>query len=94
MGGTRAIIRKRSRRSHRSSQPPRFCHESNPAHLIDEQVGDVRTRGMMRFQFVSIAGGAISNPSVSAEKALASRGFFAFWVFGVLLSRLTHFRAK
>ena len=46
--------------------PPRFCHELNPADLIEETLGDIRICGILRFQLDSVAIGAISNPSVSA----------------------------
>ena len=29
---------------------PRFCHELNSTHLIEEHVRDVRTRGIMLFR--------------------------------------------
>jgi len=47
--------------------PPRSCHESNPADLIEDDVNDATIRGIARFQLSSLAIGAISNPSVSAK---------------------------
>ena len=55
--------------SFRAEHPPSFCHESNRADLIEENVCDLRTRGIMRFQLGPVAIGAISNPSVSALSA-------------------------
>ena len=55
--------------------PPRSCHESNPADLIEDDVIDVTIRGIARFQLSSLAIGAISNPSVSALKMPDQRLF-------------------
>lgn len=60
---------------YRAGRPPRLCHESNPADLIQECVRDVRTTGIMRFQSGSIVIGTISNPSVSAKKSPDQRQF-------------------
>jgi hypothetical protein len=54
--------------------PPRSCHESNPADLIEDDVIDVTIRGIARFQLSSLAIGAISNPSVSARGAVRMVG--------------------
>ncbi len=55
---------------------PRFCHELNRPHLIEPGIENVRTRGIMRFRPGSVAVGAISNPSVSAEKSQISGCLF------------------